>query len=480
MKIKIILLISALILTQGCSNDFINLAPVSQLNANNFYKTAEDFENAVNAVYDNLQNGNQYGDLLIFFGEVRSDNTTTQSIGGAGLDAAYFDIDFFRVNTLNPLVANLWTFSYRGISLANIVIGRAPTADFNPQLKERVIAEAKFIRALTYFNLVRIYGEVPLVLNEVLDPREGLAHRRQSVDLIYDQIIEDLLDAEEGLSVSYSGMNLGRATKGAAMSLLGKVYMTLGQYADAESKLREVIDLNVYQLLDDYANVFDPANANHAEIVFEVKFKKGGIGEGSSFFNQFSPAEIGNIVTGAGSGLGRNLPTEDLLNAYEANDLRKEASIIPGYTNSAGNFVSFPFCGKFTDTPFLPGDTNDNWPVLRYADVLLLYAEAINENNGGPNINAYTYLNEVRQRAGLPIVENLNYEQFKLAVENERRIELAFEGHRWFDLLRKGRAFEVMSQKGYDIENPRDLLLPIPQSQIDVNPGGLTQNIGYF
>src|SRR5690606_25013057 len=160
----------------------------------------------------------------------------------------------------------------------------------------------------------------------------------------------------------------------------------------------------------------------------------------------------------------------------EENDSRKAASIIPGYTLANGTYVAFPFCGKWTDPPFLPNDSDDNWPVIRYADVLLLYAEALNETNNGPDQTAYDIINAIRDRADLSPMSNLSYEQFRLSLENERRVELAFEGHRWFDLLRYGRAIELMTDKGYAIQSPRDLLFPIPQSQIDVNPEGLTQN----
>src|SRR5690606_29603286 len=181
----------------------------------------------------------------------------------------------------------------------------------------------KFLRALTYFNLIRIYGDVPLVLHEVTNPEEGLQHIRQPVNDIYKQITDDLTAAEIGLPVAYSGDDVGRVTKGAAKALLGKVLITQHNYAEAALKLKEVIDLKVYALLDNYGEIFNPATVDNTEIIFEVKFKKGGIGEGSSFFNNFSPTGIGNIVTGAGTGQGLNIPTPDLLDAYEENDSRK-------------------------------------------------------------------------------------------------------------------------------------------------------------
>jgi hypothetical protein len=270
---------------------------------------------------------------------------------------------------------------------------------------------------------------------------------------------------------------------------LGKVYLTQRNFAQAAATLKEVIDQaaeNKYMLLPNYADVFRVTNENHRESIFDVQFKKGGTGEGSPFTNQFAPRASGTIVTKVGPGLGYNIPTQDMDDAYEPGDLRKAVSMSAGYMNGS-TFVASKYVTKYLDVPFQANDADNNWPVLRYADVLLMYAEALNEQGFVADGPAFDYLNQVRARAGLPARTAVNADPalqvadqaaFRLAVEQERRVELAFENHRWFDLVRTGRAIDVMAAHGIAIE-PYQLLYPAPQSQIDINPAIITQNPGY-
>jgi hypothetical protein len=469
----------------SCKDDFLDLSPVSQTNVNNFYKTASDMNAAVNATYSALQFNGQYTEWYVF-SEIPSDNTTNP-LSGSVTDMDEFDK--FYIRSTNPFIDARWNDSYRGIARANTVIDRIGAVQMDDALKNRFIAEAQFLRALMYFNLVRVFGDVPLVLNEVKSVTEGYTHGRTPAAQVYEQIIKDLTDAAAVLPPSYAGNDIGRATRGAAKALLGKVYLTRkasGDYQAAANVLKEVIDSQVYELMPNYADLFKPANANNKESIFEVQYKKGGFGEGSNFPNNFAPEFSAPFVVSIGGTGGNNIVTQDMEDAYQLNNpdialrdsVRFKASMAQGYRNGSGQFVARKYVKKYADTPFQNNDSDDNWYVLRLADVYLMYAEALNELNNGPTPEAYTYLNLVRERAKVALVSGLNYNDFKLALENERRVELAFEGHRWFDLVRTGRAIPVMAAKGINVEEYQ-LLFPVPQRQIDVNPGQITQNPGH-
>lgn len=471
----------------GCSKDFIDRAPISQNNTVNFYKTAADMAVAVNAAYGSLQYTGQYFSAIHEIGDVRSDNSWIEDVQ-TGLNVV--EIDVFSNQSNNTLLASMWGDTYRGIQQCNIVLDRIDAVTMDQTLKDRYKGEVKFLRALMYFNLVRTFGDIPLVTKEIRSPEEGYEYGRETTANVYAQIITDLKDAENVLSIRYTGVDIGRATSGAAKALMGKVYLTTKQFPLAAQKLKEVIDLvpqNMYMILPNYADVFKVTNENHRESIFDVQFKKGMTpSEGSPFTNQFAPRGSGVIVSIVGAGLGFNIPTQDMENAYEAGDLRKNISMASGYTSN-GNFVAAKYTKKYLDVPFQANDADNNWPVLRYADVLLMYAEALNEIGYVADGPAFDYLNQIRNRAGLqPKTSNnanlalrvSNQAEFRLAVEQERRVELAFEGHRWFDLVRTGRALDVMTAHGSDIK-PHMLIFPIPQSQIDINPEKIYQNPDY-
>ncbi|MEP6736037.1 MAG: RagB/SusD family nutrient uptake outer membrane protein [Chryseolinea sp.] len=461
----------------SCSEEFLDLAPISSANANTFYKTSSDMVLAINGAYDALQLPGQYGAYFVV-SEIPSDDTAPPLSGSI---TNQDEFDKFYLRTTNPLLAERWGDAYIGIYRSNAVIDRIPTVEMDEALKDRIIGEAKFLRALMYFNLVRVFGDVPLVLKEITDTNEGYTYGRTPVSQVYDQIIMDLLDAESLLPQIYTGRNVGRATSGAAKALLGKVYLTLNKYSDAAAKLNEVVDLEnagVYGLLLNYADVFQPANKNGKETVFSVQYKKGNLGEGSGFANLYAPQVSGNAVI-LFSGDGNNRPTADIENAYEEGDIRKNVSMANSYLNEQGVVVDFYYVKKFADTPVVKYDSEDNWPVIRFADVLLMYAEALNET--GKTQEALALLNRIRDRAQLPDKGLLTQQETRVALEQERRVELAFEGHRWFDLVRTGRALEVLNSKAQALSiatvlTEKNLIFPVPQSQIDVNPQLIKQN----
>ncbi|WP_138989469.1 RagB/SusD family nutrient uptake outer membrane protein [Larkinella sp. C7] len=469
----------SLVLT-SCKDEFLALSPISQASTATFYRTGSDLLNALNGAYGALQSNGQYGQYYVV-AEIPSDDTRPV-LSGSVTDQDEFDKFYMR--TTNPFVATRWSDGYRGIYRCNAIIDRSAGVTMNEDQKKRIVGEAKFLRALMYFNLVRVFGDVPLVVQEVVDPQEGYNYGRTPVAEVYAQIIQDLTDAEGVLDVSYTGANVGRATRGAAKSLLGKVYLTQRRYAEAAAKLKEVIDAGTYDLLPSYASVFQASGKNHRESIFDVQYKKGSIGEGSGFANAYAPENSGNAVIQFGGG-GNNQPTADLIAAYEPGDLRKDVSLATSYTNASGVRVDYNFVRKYRDAPVISGDSEDNWPVLRYADVLLMYAEALNET--GNTAQALPFLNRIRQRAGLAAktaTDAGTQAAMRLALEQERRVELAFEGHRWFDLVRTGRALPVLRAKATAIGiqtnlTENNLVFAIPQSQIDINPTKITQNPGY-
>lgn len=478
------LALAVLLTLTGCGEDFLDRAPISQQNSNNFYKTAEDMRNALTAVYGSLQYGGQYFSSMHVIGDMRSDNTEiTNPNAGADLQA----VDNFTNVSVNSIGNNTWNAHYQGIQSANILIERIQPVSMDQNLKARYIGEAKFLRALMYFNLVRIFGDVPLVVTVITNPQQGYEYGRSPVAAVYSQIIADLTEAEQVLPFTYAAADRGRATKGAAMALLGKVHLTMKNYPLASQKLKELIDASGqtgYRLLPSYASIFGAANQNNAESIFEVQFKSGSNGEGSPFTNQFAPIGSGRAVVSVGNPLGQNIPTADMNNAYEPNDLRKAVSMRTSYELN-GAVVNHNYVVKYSGTPAANLDSDNNWIVLRYADVLLMYAEALNEQGFVADGPAFEYLNLVRTRAGLPVksssnaspdLQVSNQAAFRLAVEQERRVELAFEGHRWFDLIRTDRALPLLASKGMQ---PHMAIFPIPQSQLDINPSKMFQNPNY-
>lgn len=486
MKLKYNLIAIALLgfSISSCS-DFLEQNPQTDLSENDFYKTADDILSAVNGVYSSLQEGDIYGNWYVF-GEIPSDNTRNQLSGSV---TTQNEFDQFYIDTQNSMIANFWKAAYKVINRTNTVLGRIDGIEINTELANRYKLECKFIRALMYFNLVRVYGDVPLVLKEI-SISESYDILREPKENVYNQIIADLKEAQD-LPVSYSTAEDGRATQGAAKALLANVYMTLHKYAEAETILAEIINSGRYSLLentpgslniDGYKNVFSPVNHNSEEGIFEIQFLKGGYGEGSNYANNFAPENSGTNVVAVGGTGGNNIPEMDIYNAYEEGDLRRDFSMSLGYYDNRKNneWVESRYVCKFMDVPYQNNDASNNYPVIRYADVILMYAEALNQN--GKTAEACKYLNMTRRRGfgyqtteTSPVdLQTTDKAQFALMVEQERRVELAFENHRWFDLIRTGRAVEVMRSKGFSL-NETNLICPIPQKQIDVNPK-LTQN----
>jgi hypothetical protein len=439
-----------------------------------------------------------------FLQEGITDNTTYDNHldqGSLGGRRQWGFMDQFKMTSDAVLVSDAWSLIYNSIKDSNVLLSYLPTADIDQNAREQFEGEGKFFRAYFNFIAVRYWGDVPLLLNPVTTADEAFAITRSPVEEVYQAIIQDALYAKSVLPESYpSADDKGRITSGAAKILLAKVYLTRHEYAKAETELREITGSNGYALLENYADIFDPANKNHSESIFEVQFKEGDEGESSNFMYQFAPVgSRGSVILGpesGGSG-GRNLPTLDMVQAYEPNDLRKDVSI--GSIMRSGETVYY--VAKYdhdTDPNF--ARTPDNWPVYRYGDALLMLAEAINEQ-GYRTGEPFDLLNQIRNRAGLSSFtpgDLPDQEAFRNAIAHERRVELAFENHRWFDLLRTGKAIEVMTAYGikemanptlsppdflpYDSNsyniNPDKLLYPIPSDELN-KASNMAQNPGY-
>jgi hypothetical protein len=484
----------------SCGDDFLNKTDPATLVASGFYKTEAQVQQAVNGVYGQLQ-----GIILSQwqYNEFITDNTTLHfNTGDRGQGPDIEALEFWQVNSGTPTISTLYSSIYLSLVNINTTLAKLPEATFDATLKAQYEGELRFIRAYYYFLLVQYFGDVIIITEPLQTPAEAYAFERQPVDNVYELIRSDLDFAVNALPESYKATNKGRASKGAALTLLGKVQLTRKEYGEAIATLRQVLSLG-YSLLPNYADVFDPQNKNHVESIFDVQFQGDNTqGEGSNFIYTFAPLfSDGSVINFPGqNGAGWNIPSRDMIAAYEPGDLRKEVSLKEGYFNQENEWIPVPFINKYNHPHTIRGITNDNWPVLRYADVLLMLAEAINEEEKGPSTEAYGYLNTIRDRADLDELSGLDEVSFREAVLKERRIELAFENHRWFDLKRTKtpealttflNAYAAIERSNPTTDrggipftpgdyqfSPYEVLFPIPASERRINTK-LSQNTGY-
>jgi len=477
----------SLALLGGCGQKYLDLKPVDQITTVNFYQTESDAVQAVTACYSQLGVGGQYNYALWGIGEIMSDNSFTGG-GGGGDGAEEIQLDFFNIPTTNPMVGRLWGGCYVGIGACNLVLQKVPgIVKMSEDIRKRSLGEAQFLRAKYYFDLVRAYGDVPLILTPPASPSDAQLPRTPAAQ-IYTQIVTDLQAAIGNLPGSYGGTDLGRASKWAATGLLAKVYLTQADMANAAIQARAVIAGSGKSLWANYGDNFKVANENGQESLFEVQYVNGlnqYIVDGLGFVGNefFAPRGQGLVPQG---GYGFNIPELEFVQGYEAGDTRKAVTIwSPGDAYPAGSATaaqpaSLPgspygynckkwFVGKVNTNVW---DSPLNFPVLRLSEMYLILAEAV-----GPTAEGYTAVNTVRKRAGLGDLTAANTANFKDAVIKERRYELAFEDDRWFDLKRTGKLINNPALLAKGIK-PFNVVLPIPQSERDANPS-LVQNTGY-
>ncbi len=473
LKFSFLLLLAAL-----ASCDVLEQTPESSFTPDNFYQNADDARAAVSTVYDLMNSSELYMQVMW----ILQDQATDDAEWGGGRSTANQPKNDLDKHTFTPATVtfqSLWTTTYRAINRANTVLARVPGIPMDAALKDRLLAETKFMRGFYYFTLVRLFGGVPLQVTETTSLND-LTVTRASAEEVYAQIVKDFTEAEAVLPTTYTAADRGRATKGAAKAFLAKVYLTRQDWPKAAAKAKEVIDLAVYDLWATYPEVFAIGNKNGKEAIFEIQAVGGGFGEGSWMQGYMRPNF--DRVNGV-AGFGDDPVTDNLYKTYLATDKRRDVTIklySASTTPAAPASVTFPaYVYKYLDpTATANAEASNNYPILRYADVLLMYAEALNEQAAG-NADAFTAINRIRKRAGLPDLAGLTQAQFRDAVLLERRLELAFEGHRWYDLVRTGKLVEAMKAQNPAIVVPATHnLFPIPQTERDVNPK-LDQNPGY-
>lgn len=490
--IKKIVFVTAIIACTQCSSDFLDKAPLDTINTSNYPKNATELITIVNGAYQPLQWPKLYN-LRMWTTDIMAGNSIVGAGGGSdGIETQ--DMSNFTTATDNQGVLDMWRGPWPGILMANTVLKVAPTLTIDNAIKDRSIGEAYFLRAHYYFILVRFFGDVPLI-TEPGSSDTDLFPERVSKDLVYQQIISDLEKAAELLpnKSEYSGSDIGRANKGAALGELAEVYLTLG------NNWQKVVDLTTqveglgFALNTNYEDNFNPNAENSDESLFEIQYASDG---GYSFWNNENQAAWTSPFMGprganfVGGGYGWNQPTQEFIDSYEANDKRKNVTVLydgspqfdgktyqASYSSTGYNvrkfLVPLSLVSSYDNSPM-------NFPVLRFSNILLMKAEALNEL--GQTSQAEIPLNKVRNRAGLPnIATGLSKDQFRLKVLNERRVELAFEGQRWFDLIRVNNGqygLDFLHSIGKSNATQKHLLFPIPQIERDRNPK-LTQNPGY-
>lgn len=477
---------AGLLMLSACQ-DVLDREPQGAFTLANFFENEEHAILATNAVYNQLRSWEVHVFSYIGMTDIASDDADK---GSFPADAFFLqELDEFSHNATNVAPSTVWSGYYTGIFRANLAIDGIPKVpEMDENLRQRLIGENKFLRAYFYFNLVRWFGDLPLITNPF---PENFEIPRTDKAQIYDQIIADLEDAAAVLPLrsAQAPADLGRVTKGSAQGLLSKVYLTLGNFVEAERYALEVINSNEYDLFPDYAGLFLPSGENSSESVFEVQsaaYEQGGGG------SQYS--EVQGVRGSPNLGWGFNRPSDNLVGSYETGDPRREATILyVGEVLPDGSDIvadNTEIIGeRYNQKSWRPTPVggNGNGPanilVLRYADILLIAAEALNEN--GKSGQALTYLNEVRARARggatnvLPNVTTTDKDQLRQRIWRERRAELALEQNRWFDLARQNRLATVMQAVGKNFVAGKNELWPIPQSEIDLSNKVLTQNNGY-
>jgi hypothetical protein len=478
------------LLAVSCSKDFLEKAPLDSINTENFYQTEADAIAAINGAYQPLQWPKLYN-MRMWTSDIMAGNSIVGA-GGGDDGRETQDMANFVTTTDNPGVLDLFRGPPPGILRCNVVLQEVPGMDIDERIKNRVLGEAYFLRGLYHFILVRYFGDFPLIL-EPLAPGDDLRPLRTDKDIVYEQIIIDLTMAMDLLppKSTYSASDLGRAAKGSATGLLAKVYLTLGDCDQVVSLCNEVSSLG-YSLNPNYGDNFDLLNKNSQESLFEIQYVSDA---GEDFWSNENQASWLSTFTGprnsdmVAGGWGWNQPYQEFVDAYEEGDLRKDVTILyegcppfdgqdydPAYSTTGYNLRKF----LVTKSESATSDNSPmNFTVLRYADVLLMEAEAL--NNLGRTSEAEDPLNAVRKRAGLLPVTGLSQSEFRDKVLHERRMELAFEGQRWFDMIRiDGGQWGLDFLHSIDKLNATEkyLLFPIPLKEIESNPN-LTQNPGY-
>lgn len=452
-------------------DDFLNTDLKGEYTSDNYYTSAENATMAVNGIYNSL-----YGNTLWIFGDVASDDAVKG--GNAGDQADINGINDFTAKSDNGVLNTYWQSAYETISRANNAIANIPGITMDATLQNRLVGEAKFLRAYSYFNLINIFGKIPLKL-QPQNSSAAIYVDLSEVSVIYTQIEKDLTDAIAVLPTDYP-LEKGRVTKGAAYALLAKAQLYQKKYTESLTSIKSLEDLNQYDLLDNYSDLFKPGAENSVETIFGLRFVNNAeISLGNNLNVWFAPSVEGGYYF--------NAPTQNYVDAFidkttdNQDDPRLDASIgregKPWFNNSTFSSAWSEATGylvKKYNEDMVAGVAKSQstipYHAIRYADILLMKAEAINELGGVDAISkAATEVNLIRSRARLAPTTATTQATMRTVIRNERRKELGFEFHRFFDLMRWGKeAAEAALGTDLKWNDPR-FYFPIPQSELDTN-----------
>ncbi len=456
----------------GCQKDFLSVIPETNLSSEIFFTKEADFQQAVNGTYVPLRAS--FNERAWVLEEMHSDNTYYARNTLYGAVDPTENVADFAVPTANGVTANdnvlqQYRYDYQIVARANQILASIDKVDFAAESKNNLKGQALFLRAFAYFDLVRLFGKVPLHLVPVTG-REDAAVPLSTTEEVYAQIEKDAKEAST-LLLNKAKQEAGRATSGAAKTLLANLYITQKKWALAEPILKDVVTNDGYSLMPDYNDAFSATNTNknNPESVFEIQYMEGSAGYNGNQIYRFIPSPITAAelrpLTGTSNAQptsqeSNNIPTPDLIAAYETGDKRKDISIgTVTLSQSLRENKTYPYIKKYARPHALHNNTGQNWPVYRYAEVLLFLAESLNEQ--GKTAEAATHLNQVRTRAGLAATTASSQADMRETIFKERRVELAFENKRWFDLTRTGRVKEIIGAYGARVKaNPQNYYFP--------------------
>lgn len=504
MKKIFVTLTAALFVLSSCSDSYFDLYPTDSMTADSYMTKVSEVQTVLDAAYGGMRG--DFANGIVYIGDLPTDNAFDYKLNNS---SAHISLHESTVDSQNSVISGLWYSCYQIVNRCCMVLEAADRLGLATQEYDELVGQAKFLRGYVYYVMVRVWGDVPLVLEDIKDYMDVFGYGRTPADKVYAQIIEDLKDAETKLPDFWGDAEKGKVTATAAQAILGDVYMTRGDYGTAKGYFDKIIAKEGPNLglLDDYESIFDSNNANNKEIIFSVQYAHN---QTPSLANYLGRAALGNIQGIAidpkdqGSkiyGVNVLMMTHELEAKFEAKDKRR--SVIYTDCVSPDYNCYIPMTLKYFDYQNVLDGNSGNNPdcgchtiISRYSDILLKYAECLNETSDPDG--AIAKLKLVRDRAGLETDVASDKEDVTNAIENERQLELCLEGHRWFDLVRTGKALETMTtfykrtnapalhntilqyEYGDDssIES-YELLYPLPYAQNVLNPDKLTQNPGY-
>jgi hypothetical protein len=520
-SMKYISLLTAfiLVMTTSCQKDFLEKNPISEGSVDGFFETKEDVLRAVNGIYDVFQ-GSIWGGAFYWY-QHNFDMIAENAVGCCPWEQQFSTIAKGEHNpTTGGIINTKWDFGYEGIFRGNSVLANIDDVEMEESDRTALKAEVRFLRALIYSEMTTLFGDLPLILG-IVTREEGLSVSRNPKSEVLKAIYEDLDFAEANLSMTPFNGDIGRPTKQSAIAVKTRMKLYNKDYQGSAAEAKKLMDMSAANpdligLVENYADVFSPDNENNKEVLFDIQYTEGTQGEGNFAQVALAPGPEGS----PGAGWGSLTPTDQLANSFYmldglpitespmynaaepfANrDPRMYANLlVPGismwrgkvYDESLSGFSPYFAVRKWVDEDATIGEAGcscneTNFILYRYGDILLMFAEAINETTG-PTAEVYNAINQIRLRAGMPEVPaGLSQDQMRETIMHERHVEFPWEGTRYFDLIRWGTAKDIIptvtlfgeSRDTRVFESPKHNLFPIPQKEIDLNPN-LTQNPGY-